>query len=359
MIYFGQLVGIIKNEMEVLNKNQANYFHKLLSKIKNGEYLFTPNACPCGQLSDLLLENLDRYGIPLTTVICRKCGLIRSDPYFIEKSLKNFYKYEYRGLYGGTTHPNLLFFNSRKEGGRFFYDYLKAYYYHKDFTKKVIFEVGCSVGGVLEYFKERGDFVYGCDYDSSHIEFGKARGLNLINGGSVSLFSLGKKADIIILSHIVEHFRNLQEELSRIRKLLKDNGILFVAVPGVRWIHKSYDGDFKNLVQIAHCYSFTLTTLSGVLARAGFKLVSGDESVFGIFVKSKKVGEKRDDYKEVVNYIENSYRLRYYYVAKRWVYESLIAFLKKIHAHNFILDSVYNVKGSLVTVKSMFKKWKL
>lgn len=59
----------------------------------------------CGSLSVETLSLKDRNGYYLRTVICKKCGLIWSDPRPAEENIKKFYLKEYRKEYKGITRP--------------------------------------------------------------------------------------------------------------------------------------------------------------------------------------------------------------------------------------------------------------
>ena len=61
------------------------------------------NLCGAREAEDL--ARLDRHGKPLRTVICRKCGLVWSDPVPTEETLRQFYAEEYRLQYKGISRP--------------------------------------------------------------------------------------------------------------------------------------------------------------------------------------------------------------------------------------------------------------
>ena len=70
-----------------------------------------------------------------------------------------------------------------------------------------IFEFGCGDGGILFALKQLGCDVYGNDFDSKTVEFGRSKGLTLELGDEYTLKKYGQ-ADIIILSHVLEHIKN-------------------------------------------------------------------------------------------------------------------------------------------------------
>ena len=52
------------------------------------------------------------------------------------------------------------------------------------------------------------------------------------------------KADIIIYSHVFEHILDLDKELDAIKSHLKPEGILYIEVPGIKYVHNTYEMNF-------------------------------------------------------------------------------------------------------------------
>lgn len=336
--------------MVLLNSWQKKYKQQFLNKLQRGIYHLRKNSCPCGHSTDIVVGRVDRYGIPLTTVVCEYCGLMRSDPYYDRKTLKNFYNLEYRGIYEEGMRPNQKFFDSQREGGRFIYEYLKRNYFTKEIKDKIVVEVGCSAGGILAYFKTRGNSVFGCDFDSSYVAFGKKKGLNLFVGGAEKLSSLKGRADIVILCHVLEHFNNLEVELEKIRSLIRKDGLLFIAVPGIYLIHRSYGGKFDNFLQNAHAFNFTLRSLCYVLGKSKFKLVSGDESVFAIFKKTgREILGRRENYKSVLSYLKRTEKFVPFFLLERWLYLTTEKFLRKMGLLDFTVNAISKARRVFVS----------
>ena len=53
------------------------------------------------------------------------------------------------------------------------------------------------------------------------------------------------KYDLIILSHVIEHFTDLDKIINKLKKLLNPNGVLYILTPGVLNFEKY---GFLNLV---------------------------------------------------------------------------------------------------------------
>jgi len=338
-----------------LNRRQKKYKKIFLKKLAEDTYMLEKNRCPCGGSMDLLLATNDHFGIPIKVVLCKLCGTMRVDPYYTDKTLRSFYDLEYRELYELNPRVSKKFFDHEVEGGEFIYKYLFNNFYKKDINNKVIFEIGCSAGGILSYFKTMKNEVHGCDYDSTYIRYGRNRGLDLKIGGIEQLEKISKKADIIILCHVLEHCRNPISVLKRAKKLLKNDGILFVAVPGIYFVHRSSDADFRNYVQSAHCFYFTLRTLTKVACMAGYKLVYGDESAFAVFTKGKdNVNFRGENYKDILKYLGYVSRHRYLLLYKGKVINYVLNLLKSIGLLNFAIGIYHlrkNTHGSHMSQK--------
>ncbi len=135
---------------------------------------------------------------------------------------------------------------------------------------------------MLTAFKDKE--IYGVDLCEESIGYGKKKGLNLICGGIEKLDALGKKADLVILHHVLEHFGDLEAELEKISELLTPTGVLYIGVPGF------YGNHLPALFQNAHNWQFTTNTLEYVMACCGYRALFLDSNINSLWVYT---GEKR------------------------------------------------------------------
>ena len=281
-----------------MSKDAIICVEKFRNEIMNGGIKQNEHEkCPlCFTPGALLIAETDRLGIPCNTVICKGCGLVFNDSFFTADSLDAVYKDFYGKINFNGLSPEESFL---KRTGPDAYSW-KRYAYISlqlgDSLKNVntVFEIGCRDGCNLLPFYLAGKEVMGCDFDEEYLDAGRKRGLNLIRGGTDSLIASGKKADLIILSHVVEHFVDLDKEIAKIKSVLADGGYIYVEVPGLfNWNRKrryaiAEDGyrstnDFISYLQSVHNYYFDLEKISFLFERAGFKMVTGDEWVRAIF----------------------------------------------------------------------------
>jgi len=293
-------------------------------KIREGIYKFEDKPCFCGSNDSLIIAERDRYGLYYPVVICKQCGLIRVNPRMTSDAYQDFYSRYYRRFYGDDDYDKNELWSMRIEQGNDVFEFIKQ---NLPELSGTVFDIGCNMGTTLIPFWKNGFDVAGVDYGSEYIEYGKNRsGIeNLYVGDIKRLLNLNKKADLVILRYVLEHFLDLEEELRNIREIMKEGGYIYIEAPGTFWwIHNICSGNFMGVLQNAHAYQFSLTTLTYVMECSGFELVVGDEKIMAIFRKSETFRDKSDitknEFRRVVNYlhrIEKSYVRKQYII--RWL----------------------------------------
>jgi len=265
-----------------LNETQEGAKQTVEKLIEDGIYEFESIPCLCASSveNDLLVAAVDRYGLKHHTVICRACGLVRTNPRLTRASYRNFYQEWYRQLYSGWQHLDenrfINQFNSYLPRG----EKIAAFLLNNqiDIAGKKVLEIGCGGGWNLPALEKAGAVATGFDY-GNYTEFGKELyDLDLHCGGSREAMEKGIKANVVILSHTIEHFSDPIEELNNLKKLLDSDGVCYLETPGVLNIHNSYVDPLKYL-QNAHTYSFSKHTLSGLIKRCGYEVQYCDEYI--------------------------------------------------------------------------------
>lgn len=119
-----------------------------------------------------------------------------------------------------------------------------------------VLEIGCGAGENLQYLKEICNVHYTCGIDirEEAIQLGKKKN----NASELFCYDIlsektsplsEKKYDLIILSHVLEHFTNPELVLNKAVNLLAPNGEILVALPNIRHVSVVipllFIGDFK------------------------------------------------------------------------------------------------------------------
>lgn len=245
------------------------------------------NPCLCGSKTGRLIVNRDKYGIPLTFHLCRKCGTIRIDPYLSEAALTELYNGPYRDLISPEIEE--LYAREVSDGVQI----LKFLRSELSGNKEpLIVEVGCGAGGILKPFKEAGYRVLGFDLDQRFLARGQADGLDLSGmdaGQYMTQHNL--KADLVILNHVLEHIQHPTAFVQHLaRCICKPGGYLYIAVPGVLGFpQKHYPNYLLKYFVFAHPWSFTLKSLChGVFNNSPWRLVRGSEDIEALFQLSSE-----------------------------------------------------------------------
>lgn len=296
-----------------LNTTQLKAKSEVEEKVNSGIYSFEEvNCAVCSSSRSEVLAEKDRYGLKCTTKICCDCGLVYTSPRMTQDSYAGFYDSEYRRLYVGTEKPGDSFFADQRFRGERILKYLKANSVI-DKNKTAVLEVGCGAGGILSVFKDNGFNVIGLDLGEEYLNFGKDNhGLNLIKGGLADL-SPDYKADIIIYSHVFEHILNLDAEIELIKRHLNNDGIVYIEVPGVKFIHSTYEMNLLKYLQNAHTYHFSLNSLCNIFNRNGFSLVCGDEQIRSIFTLKNDAKDLQllNEYSSILEYLRKTEKNRF------------------------------------------------
>lgn len=135
---------------------QAKAISRYFSKLNKGQYTEEPRSSVCGAKDGILIAQIDRYGIPLNTVLCEHCGLMRSDPYLTIDSLYKFYCNDYRKIYSCPSDVDGVFFKEEKVGQNI----ERQLSQKKQPFPSTVFEIGCGAGGEFAPLSKKG--CYSC-----------------------------------------------------------------------------------------------------------------------------------------------------------------------------------------------------
>jgi len=302
---------------------QLETLQSVKGKIASKRYRMVSRPCPvCASDSDSDFEMLaekDRYGITAPTVICRKCGMVQSRPYMDTESCNEFYRLEQKKLYVGNSSVSDEYFQRQQVRGNAIFKYVAAELGANLSKNSQVLEVGCSAGGILKPFHDFGCPVCGVDLAEDYVRYGRERmGMPLEYGTIDAILASGRKFDLVIYSHVLEHIVNVEEELSKIAQALAPGGHLFIEVPGVMNIANAYGGDFLLYLQNAHVWHFSLLSLKGLLARNGFNAISGTEEVKLIAKKAPPSETMNENgYSETIRFLQRQELFRPFGKAKR------------------------------------------
>lgn len=269
-----------------------SFIREVVNKNSNYEKIDCP-LCSC-TASEVLFLN-DRYGIPATTVRCKKCSLVFQNPRLTKEKLIQFYSSDnYRNIYGNESVLNPGNFQKK-----FTFDYnykfdtnnysaIESMYYfivNSGIEFETICEIGAGGGWNLAQFNLIGKSTIGYEPNRTLVKMGSDKGIKLEQG---FLEEVSGEYDLVILRHVLEH---LSEPIEDLKKIIRHNNkYLFVEVPGII--------DKLPSIQNAHNFYFSLNTLNRTLAKSGYKTLHAAYFQPNNFIML--IAEKKENY--VFNY---------------------------------------------------------
>jgi 2-polyprenyl-3-methyl-5-hydroxy-6-metoxy-1,4-benzoquinol methylase len=269
-----------------------------------------PNCYVCGSAGEMLHEHLcDRlFGAPGSWSIRRcpnpRCGLAWLDPMPLEEDITKAYRSYYTHGKDSTAPDNVArriyravskrYLASRygyerarnSRWGRFlgYLIYLNPIrranidgsVFFLDFKQNaLLLDVGCGSGATLEMLDKLGWRVEGVDFDPRAVERARKRGLRVHLGELQDQGLSSDSFDVIVSAHVVEHVPDPMDLLRECHRLLKPKGHLVVITPNLGgWGHRIYGADWRGLEPPRHLHLFTVDSLAGMSAKAGFTACS-------------------------------------------------------------------------------------
>ncbi len=136
-------------------------------------------------------------------------------------------------------------------------------------------DMGCGRGDFLKVAQDQGYTVEGSDLSTAPSPYSEIP----IFQGFLQDANFGtERFDIIVTRNTLEHIFDPNEDLRELNRILKPGGLLYVKVPHVKyeegWRCKAFFG-FKSLfTPPVHLNHFSTNTLSKILERNGFEVIS-------------------------------------------------------------------------------------
>ncbi|MCF8297507.1 MAG: class I SAM-dependent methyltransferase [Saprospiraceae bacterium] len=259
-------------------------------------------------------------------VECDNCGFIFTNPRPEENIIGKYYESE--DYVSHTTEKKSVLNNIyefvRKRKIKSKYKLIS-----KEANGNKILDIGCATGELLNYFKQKNWDTYGIEPNEKARNFAIENYELNINGEEELKDFPDESFDVIMMWHVLEHVPLLNERIKELKRLLKPNGVIFIAIPNPdSWDAKHYKEYWAAYDVPRHLYHFTQKATKKLLERNNFrvsKIIPMKFDSFYICLLSEKYLSGSIKYLKA---IKNGLKSNFYAKRNKNNYSSLIYMVK-------------------------------
>ena len=223
------------------------------------------------------LARRDRYGYPVRSVACRRCGLVYLSPRLAAAGYARFYESVYRPLVS-AYHGRRIDAETLPAEQRAYAADLAAYLApHLPGPPATILDVGGSTGTVAAALAARlGGRATVLDPAPAELAVARAAGLEAVAGFAEDFDAGGRTWDLVLLCQAVDHLLDVAATLAALAAMTAPGGRAFVDIVDLDLVVARV-GAMERAAKIDHPYYLTGATARAYFAGAGFEVV--DEAV--------------------------------------------------------------------------------
>ena len=228
----------------------------------------------CGGDDYEVVGRTDREGQALQTVLCRRCGLVWTNPRPSAAALDRYYQDEYREDYSGASAPARRKILRGMLGAR---DRLEAL---RPLLRPgaVLLDVGCGAGEFIYLLRRERIEAAGLEPGTDYADFAR-RVLGVpVQTATVDTAAVAAcSQDVVTMFHALEHVSDPRRVLRTIREWIKPGGTAVVEVPNIASTVQAPSHRFHY----AHLYHFTGETLAALGEAVGLRSLRTEHSADG------------------------------------------------------------------------------
>jgi len=154
--------------------------------------------------------------------------------------------------------------------------YLKRVMRYKDGGK--LLDCGCATGIFMVEAQKVGFDVFGFDVSDYAVNIAQKKLPNKVTKDTLQSVSFEPKTfDVITLFDVIEHLDDPRKAVKRLKRFLKDDGLLMINTGDVgSWLAKIEGKNWHFFIPPQHFFFFSRRTITMLLEQAGFKVIKID-----------------------------------------------------------------------------------
>lgn len=136
--------------------------------------------------------------------------------------------------------------------------------------KRSVLDIGAGVGDFLSVCKNNGWQTTGIEPSEKAKTIAKSKGVSFVEK-SAELEN--NSFDVITMWHVLEHVPDLENQILELKRLLKPNGTIFIAVPNFKSFDAKYYKEYWAAFDVPiHLWHFSKTSIQKLFAKQNLQL---------------------------------------------------------------------------------------
>ncbi|MCI5057521.1 MAG: class I SAM-dependent methyltransferase [Flavobacteriales bacterium] len=224
----------------------------------------------CGSSDSELLAKKGRNDVSLNFRICKGCGLGYLSPRWTKQAYNQYYATEYDKHYRKDVFDLQSILEQAKK------NVVVERFQNSNFLNSEplsVLEIGSGEGRNLAGFKNVSseNNLYAIEPSVQSHKILEGFGVEVISNDVDDDWHLKypKKFDVIIMRHVLEHFLNPIEVLNNLGKVLKEDGVLYIAVPNC---FKATNNVQSSWIRVVHTFYFNPISFKNLIDKTPFKI---------------------------------------------------------------------------------------
>lgn len=250
----------------------------------------TINRCPLCDGTQLqpVMNCTDRYasGEQFTVCACADCGFTFTQEAPAGAEMDRYYE----------TPDYISHSNTKKGAMNFIYHWVRSYMLRRKAhlvmkeahrKKGTLLDIGTGTGYFANAMQKRGWQVDAVEKHAAARAFAREQfALEVKSPEALDSFA-SESFDVITLWHVLEHLESLEESWKLLHRLLRERGVVVVAVPNrASYDATHYGADWAAYDVPRHLWHFTSTTMQQLASKHGFVLAAHHPMPFDGFYLS-------------------------------------------------------------------------
>lgn len=258
---------------------------------------------------------------------CNSCKLKFTNPRPEPQKLGDYYKSE---TYISHSNISKGFINSAYQVIRKYTLLKKLQLISKYYRTGKILDIGCGTGEFLKICKDAKWVTLGIEPDpDARKKAVENHGLDVLEEAEIKSLK-NEDFDIISMWHVLEHVSNLNERIEDLKRLIKPNGVIIIAVPNLSSLDAQIYQEYWAAYDLPrHLYHFSPSDIETVFESHGLTVFKNLPMIFDSFYVSLLSEKYRMGKSNIIRAFWNGFRSNLYALKTGRKYSSQIYLIRK------------------------------